>query len=51
MVLMSVYWMETAIAMMPADKSQVTFLFDRTGDNRNFILLQIQFQNFMMIQS
>ena len=31
MVNMSIYWMETAIKSLPDDKSQITFLFDRTG--------------------
>ena len=32
MVNMSVYWMETAIKALPDNKSQITFLFDRTGE-------------------
>lgn len=38
MIMMSVYWMEVAITAMPADKSQVTFLFDRTGENHICLL-------------
>jgi hypothetical protein len=49
MVMMSVYWMETAMTMMPPEKSQVTFLFDRTGENRKFLLLQFQSQNFFIV--
>lgn len=32
MVNMSVYWMEKAIEALPDNKSQITFLFDRTGE-------------------
>jgi hypothetical protein len=31
MIKMCIWWMETAIAALPEDKSQITFLFDRTG--------------------
>mmetsp|Transcript_11222 Transcript_11222/g.10836 ORF Transcript_11222/g.10836 Transcript_11222/m.10836 type:complete len:301 (+) Transcript_11222:75-977(+) len=33
MIKMCIWWMETAIAALPEDKSQITFLFDRTGSS------------------
>ena len=42
MVNMSIYWMETAIKSLPDDKSQITFLFDRTGIVRTVNVLTVK---------
>ena len=48
MVNMSIYWMETAIKSLPDDKSQITFLFDRTGIVRTVNVLTVKHRYYVI---
>ena len=45
---MSIYWMEKAVESLPDDKSQITFLFDRTGKKSLFNFYNLSLPCFLL---